>query len=387
MILNRNMFFTTKFLDADPIYVKMEKAGYIKQLNSGVYAYMELFNKLCKNVISEISNIFSEYNIFEIKLPILQDINLWKSSGRYDVYGSHLFSTGEKNEFVLNATNEESIIDLMDKLNIKKQELPFCAYQISERARNEIRPAYGLFRTKVFTLADCYAVVDVMDDAIFYFNIFREIFQKISKKFNLELYEANHLGHEHTYSIWCKSLLNQSHPIVCRKCNCSFRSKKMINKCPVCSSLEMEQVVGVEIGDIAITKQLIKTKNFQDSYVVFMGLGITRLIQLLAEKKVYKDGFNWDYCYAPYKVYIASNNEREFEAQRIYEILNGKVDIIWDNRPTSMATKLIDADLIGCPYKIIVGNNTDKNIVEIKKYNELVKLRNDKVLQFILDNK
>ena len=86
-------------------------------------------------------------------------------------------------------------------------------------------------------------------------------------------------------------------------------------------------------------------------------------------------------------MYIVSNKERKCEAQEIYEMLNSKVDTILDNRLTSIATKLIDVDLIGCPYKIIVGNNIDRNIVEIKKHNEFVKLRNDEVMQLIMDNK
>ena len=137
MIFSKDMFFTTKFIDSDPIYVKLEKAGYITQISSGIYAFLELFNKLLSNICNEIGNIFKEYNISEVKMPLLQDANLWKNSGRFDIYGKGLFVTGENAEYVLSATSEEAIIKLIDLLGIEEKQLPFCVYQISERLRND----------------------------------------------------------------------------------------------------------------------------------------------------------------------------------------------------------------------------------------------------------
>ncbi|MBR4271104.1 MAG: hypothetical protein IKQ31_05490 [Clostridia bacterium] len=387
MIFSKDMFFTTKFIDSDPIYVKLEKAGYIKQISSGIYAYLELFNKLLSNICNEIGNIFKEYNISEVKMPLLQDANLWKNSGRFDIYGKGLFVTGENAEYVLSATSEEAIIKLIDLLGIEEKQLPFCVYQISERLRNELRTAYGLFRTKTFTLADCYAIVNNTNDLAHYTHIFKEIFHKIGVKFNLALHEAIHLGHNQTISIWCNSKLNQSHPIVCKNCNNSFRNKSLITKCPICNSANVARAVGAEIGDIATIQQLISTKKINNTHIVTMGIGLTRLIQLIAEQKVYKNGFDWDYWYAPYKAYIVASNERRNEAQKIYDILNSKIDALFDNRAKSIATKLIDADLIGCPYKIILGNNTCIDTVEIKRSNKMLKLKSEQVLKYILDNR
>ena len=386
MIFDKDIFFTKKFLDSDSIYVKLEKAGYIKQISSGLYAYLDPFNKLLKNICSQVCNIFSEYNFCQVNLPLLQDINLWKNSGRLDIYGSGLFTTGENNEFVINATNEEAIVNLADLLNIGSHQLPFCAYQISERARNEIRPAYGLVRTKTFVLADCYAIVNSKTDAQKYTDIFKQVFQKISKKFNLPLQQAIHLGHENTFSVWSESQLNQSHPILCKNCHSSFRGKEMLERCPICGSSEVERVIGAEIGDIATIKQLIKTKNINNSYIVFMGIGISRLIQLIAENKVHANGFDWDYFYAPYKAYIVASPARKSEAQKIYASLSGKMETIYDDRPTSIGAKLIDADLLGCPYKIIVGKNTDSDFVEIKRNNKTTKINSSLVLQYIQEN-
>ena len=127
--------------------------------------------------------------------------------------------------------------------------------------------------------------------------------------------------------------------------------------------------------------------NFKDSdgkdkapYLGSYGIGMSRLVGVLAE--IFNDdaGLKWPKSVAPFLIHLVSLGGAKAEAEKLYESLIKKsVDVLWDDREESAGVKLSDADLIGMPYRIIISDKTlAKESVEIKERSsdkvEMVKL-------------
>lgn len=137
----------------------MLRAGLIDQLSSGVYIWLPLGLKVLRKLETVIRNEMNSIGYSEIFMPILQPSSLWRKTGRWDKFGSELFKvinrTGQ--EFCLGPTHEEVVTHLVSsKLNSYK-DLPLKLYQIQTKFRDEIRPRFGVMRSREFLMKDAYS--------------------------------------------------------------------------------------------------------------------------------------------------------------------------------------------------------------------------------------
>ncbi|MBZ2279443.1 proline--tRNA ligase, partial [Buchnera aphidicola] len=137
----------------------MLRSGMIRQLSSGIYIWLptglRVLKKLQKIIKQEMNNI----NALEISMPIAQPENLWKESGRLDIYGKELlkFSDRRNNSFILGPTNEEVVTYLMKNEICSYKNFPALVYQIQTKFRDEIRPRFGIIRSREFIMKDAYS--------------------------------------------------------------------------------------------------------------------------------------------------------------------------------------------------------------------------------------
>src|SRR3990167_2585323 len=95
----------------------------------------------------------------EVLLPVVIPAELWKESGRWDVYGKELlrFKDRHDNDYCMGPTHEEVITDLVRKNVSSYRQLPLALYQIQTKFRDEVRPRFGLMRGREFIMKDCYS--------------------------------------------------------------------------------------------------------------------------------------------------------------------------------------------------------------------------------------
>ncbi|AWB10055.1 prolyl-tRNA synthetase [Thermodesulfobium acidiphilum] len=162
MKLSKLFFKTLKEVpgDAEAIsHVLLLRAGYIRRLSSGIYTYLPL----AKKVLLKIENIVREeminINSQELLLPALQPREIWEISGRWKKYGPELmrFKDRHDKEYALGPTHEEVITDLINKEVNSYKQLPISVFQIQTKFRDEIRPRFGLMRTREFIMKDAYS--------------------------------------------------------------------------------------------------------------------------------------------------------------------------------------------------------------------------------------
>ncbi len=137
----------------------MLRSGLIRKLSSGVYTYLPLGWRVIRKIESIVRREMDAAGALEVKLPAILPSELWKETGRWDVYGKELFRIKDRHdrEFCLGPTHEEAITDLV-RNNVKSyKELPLNLYQIQTKYRDEIRPRFGVMRAREFIMKDAYS--------------------------------------------------------------------------------------------------------------------------------------------------------------------------------------------------------------------------------------
>lgn len=137
----------------------MLKAGLIRQLSSGTYSYLPLGLRVLKKIENIIREEMNQAGGLEVLLPALQPAELWKKSGRYTDLGEDMVSFVDRHqtEQILGPTHEEVITDLVRREVRSYRQLPLLLYQIQTKFRDEMRPRFGVIRSKEFIMKDAYS--------------------------------------------------------------------------------------------------------------------------------------------------------------------------------------------------------------------------------------
>ncbi len=137
----------------------MLRAGMIRKLASGLYTFLPLGLRSLRKVENIIRQEMNRAGAQELLMPLVQPAELWKESGRWDHYGRELlrFKDRHDRDFCLGPTHEEVITDLMRKHIRSYRDLPLNLYQIQTKFRDEIRPRFGIMRSREFIMKDAYS--------------------------------------------------------------------------------------------------------------------------------------------------------------------------------------------------------------------------------------
>ena len=171
----------------------MIRAGMIRKLASGIYSILPLgqrvFNKLNAIIREEMDRI----GAVECELPHMVPSELWKTSGRWDMYGKELLRISDRSEreFCFGPTHEEVITDLVSFYTKSYKQLPVFLYQIQTKFRDEIRPRFGLMRGREFLMKDAYSFHDSKSSLNDCYQQSKGAYRAIFSRCGLKFIEAN----------------------------------------------------------------------------------------------------------------------------------------------------------------------------------------------------
>jgi len=137
----------------------MLRAGMIRKLASGLYNWMPTGLRVLKKVENIVREEMNNANAIEVSMPVVQPADLWQESGRWEQYGPELLRFVDRGDrpFVLGPTHEEVITDLMRHEISSYKQLPLNFYQIQTKFRDEVRPRFGVMRSREFVMKDAYS--------------------------------------------------------------------------------------------------------------------------------------------------------------------------------------------------------------------------------------
>ena len=137
----------------------MLRAGMIRKLASGLYSWLPMGTRVLNKVDAIVREEMNRSGALEVFMPVTQPAALWEESGRFEQYGPELlrFKDRHDNPFVLGPTHEEVITDLARNELKSYKQLPVNFYQIQTKFRDEIRPRFGVMRSREFIMKDAYS--------------------------------------------------------------------------------------------------------------------------------------------------------------------------------------------------------------------------------------
>ncbi len=382
----------------------MLKSGMIKQAASGIYNWLPLGLKVLKNIENIIRFNMDAAGFIEILMPCVQDGDLWRESGRLDVYGKEMlrFKDRHDHDLLFGPTNEEVITDIVRNSFQSYRDLPKVLYQIQWKFRDEIRPRFGVMRGREFLMKDAYSLDVDMESAIktynqvfaAYMHIFKdmglnaiplaadpgEIGGDLSHEFHVVADTGESLlYYDKKFDLLGETLANDIEQL--KSLYAATEEKHDPDNCPVSKS-ELSVKRGIEIGHIF---------NFADKYSKPMkamvnnskgervplqmgsyGIGISRLVAAIIEVSHDDKGIIWPMQVAPFKVSIINLNIKDegvsLASENLYNQLRAKgIDVLYDDTGDRPGAKFAVADLIGSPWQIIVGPKKIANgLVELK---------------------
>jgi len=409
MRLSRSFFPTLKEDPKEaqsPAHKITLKAALIKMLLGGVYSYLPLGFFLLKNIERVIREEMLKCGAQEVLLPALQPVQLWIDSGRDSVIGDIMFRFQDRRgrNLCLGPTHEEVITDLVKGFINSYKQLPIVLFQIQTKFRDEIRPRFGLVRSCEFIMKDAYSFDSNWEGLDKNYKAMFEAYRRIFKRCGLDSLslqaDTGIMGGAESSEFMVLSDSGEDKVNFCKTCNKYFPFSEGDNKCVECGRKSEVKAV-LELGHIF----KLGTKYSEKLGLYFLdeegkrlpvimgcyGIGVSRMVVAVVEKHMEKKGVIFPLEVAPFEVILvsldSSNSEIVSCAERVYEKLEKKVRILFDDRNKLPAgVKLNDASLIGSPFFIIVGKrflSEGKIEIEVRREKKKIMVREEEILSVL----
>ena len=387
----------------------LERGGFAYKNSAGIYSYLPLGFRVMgkiKNIIREEINAIGGQEMF---MQTLVEKKYMEPTGRFNL-DVGFFVKGKNDtevNFVLGWSHEEVMASIALKYINSYKDLPFAAYQIQTKFRNEARAKSGLLRGREFMMKDLYSFHAAENDLGAYYEKVKEAYFKIFNRCGLKsiytLAGGGVFTENFTHEFQVLSDIGEDTILLCSKCE--YAENKEITKlknggnCPKCKGI-IEEKKSIEVGNIfnqgakySEKLGLYFTDKDGNKNPVLMGaygIGISRLLAAIIEINNDQKGIIWPETVAPFKIHLIELNPKEekpirAQAESVYKTLLDKgFEVLYDDRADKTAgERFSDADLIGIPRRMLISEKTlAKNSVEIKDRKtgkiDLVKISNIK---------
>ena len=378
----------------------MIKAGLIRQVAAGIYNWLPTGKKVLRKVEEIIRKEMDSSGAQEILMPMVQPTSLWEESGRIQQYGKELLVFQDRHErsFCLGPTHEEVITDLCRNVIKSHRELPITLYQIQTKFRDEIRPRFGVMRSREFIMKDAYSFDLSPEGLDKSYSTMKEaylnIFHNLGLEYRIVKADSGAIGGSdseefHILADSGEDLLafsDSSDYAINAELLVELQDEQDPNSLEGKPSPDGKGNLllkkGIEVGHIFKLgrkySESLKLRVQGDDGDVYpemgcYGIGVSRIIAASIEQNHDEKGIIWPKSLCPYEVVIVEANPKKKEGikntcEEVYELLtSNNVDVLWDDRDKRPGVKFTDMELIGIPIMIIIGDkSTEDNKVEIK---------------------
>ena len=379
----------------------MIRAGLVRQVSSGIYNWLPIGKKVLQKVENIIRKEMNIAGAQEILMPMVQPASLWEESGRIDQYGQELlvFLDRHENKFCLGPTHEEIITDLCKNLLTSYKQLPVTLYQIQTKFRDEIRPRFGVMRSREFLMKDAYSFDLDKESLDQSYSVMKEAYIKIFDSLGLDYRivkaDSGAIGGSdseefHVLADSGEDLLafsDKSEYAI----NAELLTELQDGQDPY--SLEgkpspdgkglLKLKKGIEVGHIfklgrkyseILNLRIQGENNDIHPEMGCYGIGASRIVAAAIEQNHDEKGIIWPKALAPFEVALVEVNPKKKDeikekSSEIYNLLNeNDIDVLWDDRDKRPGVKFTDMEVTGIPLTIIIGERTlETGEIEIKK--------------------
>ena len=371
----------------------MLKSGMIRKTASGIYTWLPLGLRVLNKVENIVREEMNNAGAHEVLMPMVQPKDLWDESERWNKFGPELlrFKDRHDRDFCLGPTHEEVITDLI-KNNVKSyRELPLNIYQIQTKFRDEIRPRYGVMRSREFLMKDSYSFhlsEECLEDT---YQIMRKAYSNILKRIGLNFKivkaDSGAIGGDRSEEFHVLAENGEDTLAVSDSSDYAVNAELLLENDQDAQSLEgqkspdgnglLEITKGIEVGHIfqlgKLYSENMNATVLDDSgtaknmHMGCYGVGISRIVAASIEQNFDEKGIIWPKSISPFNlsiITIGADKDKNIEAssKKLYQDLSQKgFEVILDDRNDGFGKKIKDNELVGIPLSIVFGKNFSKN--------------------------
>lgn len=352
------------------------RAGFVYKEMAGVYAYLPLGLRVLENIKKIVREEMNAIDSNELVMTTLQRKEVWEQTTRWnDDVVDVWFKTHLKDgtELGLGWSHEEAIVEMLKSYVHSYRDLPISLYQFQHKMRNELRAKSGIMRGREFTMKDMYSLHASKEDLDSYYEKTIEAYKRVYDRLGIgdDTYVTFASGGAFTkFSHEFQTICEAGEDIIYlhREKNIAINEEVLDDAVAELgiSRDELEPVKTAETGNI-FNFGTQKTDEMglyytdaegkqQSLHIGSYGIGITRVMGVIAEKLSDEKGLVWPEAIAPYKVYLVSIGNVSEQATELYKQLQeAGVSVLFDDRDERPGAKFADAELIGLPYRITIS--------------------------------
>jgi prolyl-tRNA synthetase len=395
----------------------MLRAGMIRQQGQGSFSWLPLGKRVLDKVCAIIREEQDRAGAHEILMPTIQSADLWIESGRYNDYGKEMLRIRDRQDraMLFGPTNEEMVTDIFRSYVRSYKDLPLNLYHIQWKYRDEVRPRFGVMRSREFLMKDAYSFdLDYEGARAAYNRMFvsyLRTFERVGMKSIPMRADTGPIGGDLSHEFIILADTGES-AVFCHR---DFLSLKVPGAdvdysddasianiveewtSPYAATDEMhdeaawEKVAegdrlaarGIEVGHIFHFGEKysqpmgakVQGPDGKDHFVSMgsYGIGPSRLVAAVIEASHDENGIIWPEAIAPFDVVIINMKAGDAECDRVCEELYAAhraagLDVLLDDTDQRAGGKFATADLIGIPWQVIVGpRGVAAGEVEVKR--------------------
>ncbi|CAD7775725.1 MAG: Proline--tRNA ligase [Candidatus Methanoperedenaceae archaeon GB37] len=210
----------------------MLRAGMIRKLTAGIYSYLPFGLTALRKVENIVREEMNRAGAQEVLLPTVQPAELWQASGRWERYGKELLRFKDRHErfYCMGPTHEEVITDLVRKEVRSYRDLPLNLYQIQTKFRDEIRPRFGLMRSREFIMKDGYSfdIDDRNAEKTYWqmYDVYKNIFTRCDLDFKVVEAETGTIGGSFSHEFMVLAEVGEDTIVFCQNCDYAANIEK-----------------------------------------------------------------------------------------------------------------------------------------------------------------
>ena len=382
----------------------MLRAGMVRQQSAGIYSWLPLGLKVLRKIEQIIREEQNRAGAVEILMPTIQSADLWRESGRYDVYGKEMLRITDRHDrdMLFGPTNEEMVTDIFRSYVRSYKDLPLNLYHIQWKFRDEVRPRFGVMRGREFLMKDAYSFDLDADLARAAYNrmfvSYLRTFERMGVKAIPMRADTGPIGGDMSHEfliladtgesgVFChRDYLNlpvpsgevdfdnadQLQEIVSAWTGPYAATDEMHDEKEWQSVAEKDQLAarGIEVGHIfhfgtkysdAMGAKVAGPDGVEHAvHMGSYGIGPSRLVGAIIEASHDENGIIWPESVAPFDLGLinlkSGDANTDAACEKIYQSLTkAGLDVLYDDTDQRAGGKFARMDLIGLPNQLIVG--------------------------------
>ena len=365
------------------------RAGFVHKEMAGVYSFLPLGLRVLNKIMGIIREEMDGLGGKELLLSSLQNAETWKKTDRWDDAKVDVwFKTALKNgtELGFAITHEDPLTEAMKQFIGSYRDLPVYAYQFQTKFRNETRAKSGIIRGREFIMKDLYSFSRSQEELDAFYEQCSAAYERIFARVGLgdKTYKTFASGgifakYSHEFQTICEA--GEDKIYVDEEKRLAVNEEVFNDEVLKDLGLSKESLVekkSVEVGNIfklgtRFSEPLgltYKDEEGNDQPVIMgsYGMGPARMMGTIVELLSDEKGMVWPETVAPFRVHLLSLGADE-KASEIYQAMTeAGIEVLFDDRDASAGEKFADADLLGIPYRVVIGKRgLESGLAEVKE--------------------